>query len=362
MAKKGESKKPAKIPPKPKTSRKKKNKPKATQSENSNWRQWIDILSKGSFFGLAVTYITGFLVVTVHFSKIGLPPPLSTSKYLIAGFFPLLTLVLVWLAFRIIKKYWKAKTYLEKAHNYITGIYLFLIMYVGLYILGVYLSGTTSTQPTETISPYIIGGIIIGPLIISGILALVFWLRKKRIPLFVRILATISLLFFLLFGIYGISGIGTVIWLILTPFVVKTILRPKVDAPDKPLVPIAIVIIWLGVYGLLVYPNVPRLFGGGQTNEVIIWSQTHPLYPNTPLYPDFLEAELIDKTGNEYLLRIEDSLGEQHIVEISKDKVESVIYLTPKQIKTRQAKADSLKEVEKDTTTTDTLFPAPDSS
>ncbi len=38
-------------------------------------------------------------------------------------------------------------------------------------------------------------------------------------------------------------------------------------------------------------------------------------------------------------------MGEQHIVEIGKDKVESVIYLSPKQIKTRQAKADSLEEI-----------------
>jgi hypothetical protein len=165
------------------------------------WQQWLDVLSKGFFSILASIYIVGFLVVTMRYTQIGLPPPLWSLKYLIAGFFPLLTLVLLWLAFLIMKKYRKVEKTIKGVLYYAKTFEIFLLTYFGLLIIGKYLSGdytTTITLSFTNISGFVILGTFV---VICGVI-LVLGLLKKRIPLYIDIAATFCFLLILVLVIY----------------------------------------------------------------------------------------------------------------------------------------------------------------
>jgi|GEM_PF-3337395 len=336
-----------------------------------------------SFFLIAALYICGFIVAAIHYGNMGLPPPLNLNKYLSAGFFPLLILLLVFLALRYTRSQLEPKKFLNNLMEILWAIALFN----GSYHLLVY--GFTKTLSglwkeilaapfLKIVTIILLVSLFVFPLTIQILLDL------KKKSKFIIVIAKMLLVGFstcafissFIFSYFLASKEfwSSIYWLALT-LVIALRFKPGESysfslkkAADSPLVIIIILFVWLASYTLFIYPDLSPVFGGGQSSRVILWTQKHPLFPHNKLSPGFLEAELIDKTGNEYILSIKDSLGKQYTVEVGKDKVESIIYLTPKEIKARQAKEDSLEEIKKlegemmGPFPPDTLSSAPDSA
>ncbi|MBA7637809.1 hypothetical protein ES703_45458 [subsurface metagenome] len=384
MAKKDETKvKKSKATSKQRTTKPKKKKTKTpTPPEQPNWRQWLDTLSKGSFFLLAAIYLAGFLVVTIAYTKIGVPPPTSTIKYLSAGLVPLAIIVFAWVLVRRVIIINKDKPkFLSRLRLLLKSTFVLFVLAMLVFILLDGIFGISSYG--KPLLDFKIDRLInkftllftltlLVPFIFTS-LKLYFSTRKPQLSevfsnlefySFVTIIA--ALVFFVKPG-YQSTGL----WIILS-MIVFYWAAPEWEKESKSINFSTVwSILWPSLitilaYGALIYPTMSPLLGGGSPSKIIAYTYNHPLSNNFQTLPNSvipIEAELIDKTGNEYILRIEDSLGNNHVVEISKNRVERIIYLSPKEIKARQARVDSLNAIQTaDTTTTDTLSPAPDSS
>jgi len=331
-------------------------------------------LAQLAIFGLAAAYVTGFIIIAVYYYEMGLPPSLSTGgKYLSASFLPLITLTLMWFSMRLLEKHYKlnrrpAFPFFFNRITVIIILSLTLIIFVYFVRLSFAIEEVFKGPGNLFFKKLLIVSIIF---IALGMLTTVLSKIGRKCALRWLVLGSWFIAHLALLGIpipiiiiltFTYKNIAVPIlislWFIFTTsiswlFVIR-VFKIKYKFFYKlfwaPLLAISSILAWLFLYGILVYPTVPHLFGGGEPYYVTLYIQKHPLYPSLPANPDSLlniEAELIDKTGSEYILRIEDSLGKQHIVEISKDKIESMIYLTPKEIKARQATADSLEKIKK---------------
>lgn len=391
MAKKDETKvKKSKTTSKQRATKPKKKETKTpTQPEQPNWRQWLDTLSKGSFFLLAAIYLAGFLVVTVAYTKMGVPPPLFPVKYLSAGLVPLTIIGFAWFLVRRTLLSAEDKTKLFPAFKWffksITSLFtitlLVLIGLDGIFGLPSYGKPLLDLKILQLLTRTTLGFFILLPfliLLIFDFFKRFFHSRNPQLSWlfsnleFYSLSAGITVIILIVKPGYQTTGL----WIIFSMFFFY-VFGPEWESNSKSN---KFSLIWgimypsllsILAYGAFIYPTTSPLIGGGNPPKIIIYTSRHPLYPSFQTSLDSIipiEAELFYKTGDEYLLSIEDSLGNPHIIGIDKNKIENIRYLTPKQIKARQAIADSLEEIKKlegemmGPFPPDSLSPAPDSS
>lgn len=374
MAKKGNNSTPSKAD----------QKPKKVKEENSHTKGFFDKLraqkskletfsklAQLSVFFLAITYLSGFIIINSYYSSLGFFPRITGFTSISAGVFPITGLAVILFSLRISRRFWENTGRFSELRSSIYGLG---IINIGALIILSLVYPLINLKPLFPFPGWLSGILAVGfLLVIQGIATLNP--RKEKKEFLPALIATLLLFFgtwFVLIVILSKNAVAYFLYSVgfyeLCSFVFPksirtqgTVLKWIAKTALSPIIIPLILVVALLVYGKFLYPKLPRFLGGGQPHEIILYSNIQiPLSLKPQQEP--LEVELLDKTGDEYIIRIKDSLDTPHIIELGKNKVEAIVYLTPKQIKARQATADSLEAIQKEDSIITDTFPAPDSS